>query len=95
MVGCFEEGTMRCYLQYTFTRGLNFWWAASIIGCICALLVWRTKGDGAWGVYIIALLGIFFPACGFNRLNPRRVGFWQAAWLTSTLFGAGPHRQQR
>src|SRR4051794_36153239 len=46
MVGCFEEGTMRCYLQYTFTRGINFWWAVGVVGCLCALLLWRTKGDG-------------------------------------------------
>jgi uncharacterized protein len=44
MVGCFEEGTMRCYLQYTFTRGLNFWLAAGIIASLCALLLLRTKG---------------------------------------------------
>lgn len=88
LVGCFEEGTMRCYLQYTLTRGLNFWWAAGIIGVLCALLVWRTKGDGAWGVYIIALLGL--APCLLLQLNRApSSGFWQAAWLTSTLFGAG------
>ena len=88
MVGCFEEGTMRCYLQYTFTRGLNFWWAAGIIGGLCGLLLLKTKGESAWGVYMIALLGLV--PCLLLHLN--RVpssGFWQAAWLTSTLFGAG------
>lgn len=87
MVGCFEEGTMRCYLQYTFTRGINFWWAAGLIGVLCGLLLWRTKGDGAWGVYIIALLG--FVPCLLLQVNKApSSGFWQAAWVTSTLFGA-------
>jgi len=88
MVGCFEEGTMRCYLQYTFTRGLNFWLAAGIIASLCTLLLLRTKGEAAWGVYIIALLG--FVPCLLLHLNKvPSSGFWQAAWLTSTLFGAG------
>jgi uncharacterized protein len=88
MVGCFEEGTMRCYLQYTLTRGINFWWAAGIIAALCALLLLRTKGDGAWGVYIIALLG-FVPCLLLHLNRAPSSGFWQAAWLTSTLFGAG------
>jgi uncharacterized protein len=87
MVGCFEEGTMRCYLQYTLTRGINFWWAAGVIGCLCALLLWRTKGDGAWGVYLIALLGLV-PCLLLHINRASSSGFWQAAWLTSTLFGA-------
>lgn len=87
MVGCFEEGTMRCYLQYTFTRGLNFWWAVGVIGCICGLLLWRTRGEASWGVYIIAALGLF--ACLYLHVSKApRSGFWQAAWLTSVLFGA-------
>jgi len=87
MVGLFEEGTMRCYLQYTFTRGLNFWWAFGIIACVCALLVLRTRGNGVWGVYILALLGLV--PCLLLHLNKApSSGFWQAAWLTSTLFGA-------
>ena len=31
LVGCFEEGTFRCYLQFTLTRGINFWWALGIV----------------------------------------------------------------
>jgi uncharacterized protein len=87
MVGCFEEGTMRCYLQYTFSRGLNFWWAVGVIGSLCVLLLWRTKGEAAWGVYIIALLGLV-PCLLLHLNRASSSGFWQAAWLTSTLFGA-------
>jgi uncharacterized protein len=87
MVGCFEEGTMRCYLQYTFSRGLNFWWVVGVIGSLCVLLLWRTKGEAAWGVYIIALLGLV-PCLLLHLNRASSSGFWQAAWLTSTLFGA-------
>lgn len=87
MVGCFEEGTMRCYLQYTFTRGLNFWWAAGVIGCICGLLLWRTKGEASWGVYVIAAVGLV-PCLLLHLRGVSSSGFWQAAWLTSVLFGA-------
>jgi CAAX protease family protein len=87
MVGCFEEGTMRCYLQYTFSRGLNFWWAVGLIGCLCALLLLRTKGEAAWGVYLIAVLGLI-PCLFLHLKKAPSSGFWQAAWLTSTLFGA-------
>jgi membrane protease YdiL (CAAX protease family) len=88
LVGCFEEGTMRCYLQYTLTRGINFWWAASLIALMCGFLIFRVKGNGAWGVYVIALLGLF--PCLLLQLNKApSSGFWQAAWFTSTLFGFG------
>ncbi len=88
LVGCFEEGSMRCYLQYTLTRGINFWWAAGLIALMCGFLIFRIKGNGAWGVYVIALLGLV--PCFLLQLNKApSSGFWQAAWFTSTLFGFG------
>jgi membrane protease YdiL (CAAX protease family) len=86
IVGLCEEGTFRGYLQYTLTRGLNFWWALGIIGQICFYLLVRAKGNGAWGVYGFALLGL--PPCLFLYLNrAQRSSFWYAAWVSSTLFG--------
>ncbi len=79
---------MRCYLQYTLTRGINFWWAAGPIALMCGFLIFRIKGNGAWGVYIIALLGLF-PCLWLHLKKAPSAGFWQAAWLTSTLFGFG------
>lgn len=86
LTGFVEEGTFRCYLQYTFTRGLNFWWALGLVVLMCAGTAVASKGHGGWGVYIMAVLGI--GPC--LLLHWRRVpdsGFWQAAWVTSTLFG--------
>jgi uncharacterized protein len=86
LTGFVEEGTFRCYLQYTFTRGLNFWWALGLIVLMCAGTAAASRGHGGWGVYAMAVLGI--GPC--LLLHLRRVpwsGFWQAAWVTSTLFG--------
>ncbi|HEY1581269.1 MAG TPA: CPBP family intramembrane glutamic endopeptidase [Terracidiphilus sp.] len=88
LVGCFEEGTMRCYLQFTLTRGMNFWLAAGLIGAICAFLIFKGKGNGATGVYVIAGLGLV-PAILLYVRKPKCAGFWYAAWFTSTLFGFG------
>lgn len=86
LVGCVEEGTFRCFLQATLTRGLNFWWAAGIVGAICIELILFGKGNGIRGIYLIAALGLI--PCLLLHLNRSRAsGFWQAAWVTSTLFG--------
>ena len=86
LVGCVEEGTFRCYLQFTLTRGINFWWALGSVAALCLDLLLRSKGNGVWGVYIFALLG-FFPCLMLQVRKTPRSGFWQAAWVTSTLFG--------
>ena len=86
LVGFFEEGMFRCYLQYTLTRGLNFWWALGIEACLCSYLLLRAKGNGVWGVFAIALLGLV-PCLLLELRKAQGSGFWQAAWVTSTLFG--------
>jgi membrane protease YdiL (CAAX protease family) len=86
LVGCVEEGLFRCYLQFTLTRGINFWWALGIVGAVCLDLVLRGKGNGIWGVYILAGLG-FVPCLLLHLNKAESSGFWQAAWVTSTLFG--------
>ncbi len=86
LVGCFEEGTFRCYLQFTLARGINFWWALGLVGAMCAELLWRGKGNGIWGVYVLALLGLV-PCLLLHLKKAESSGFWQASWVTSTLFG--------
>jgi hypothetical protein len=104
-VGLFEEGSFRCYLQFTLTRGINFWWALAIVAALCLDLLLRAIGNGAgvvgalWlglmpaaggngalGVYAIALLGLL-PCLLLYLRKAEGAGFWQAAWVTSTLFG--------
>ena len=86
LTGFSEEGSFRCYLQFTLTRGINFWWALGIIGAVCGGLALTVKGGGAWGVYVAALLGLL-PCLLLHLKKVEGSGFWQAAWVTSTLFG--------
>ena len=44
LVGCVEEGIFRCFLQFTLTRGINFWWALAIVAVLCLELLLRSKG---------------------------------------------------
>jgi uncharacterized protein len=84
--GLTEEGSFRCFLQFTLTRGINFWWALGIIGAVCTYLIIFGKGNGIWGVYVIAALGLV-PCLLLHLTKNSGSGFWQAAWVTSTLFG--------
>lgn len=86
LVGCVEEGIFRCYLQFTLTRAINFWAAFFILGAVCLELFLRAKGNGVWGVYSMALLGLV-PCFILHQRKAASSGFWQAAWVSSTLFG--------
>jgi hypothetical protein len=86
LVGCYEEGVFRCYLQFTLTRSINFWWALGIIGLVCLKLLIFNSGNGNWGVYILAGLGLV-PCALLHFKKAARSGFWQASWVTTTLFG--------
>jgi membrane protease YdiL (CAAX protease family) len=44
------------------------------------------KGNGVWGVYAFALLGLL-PCLLLHIRKAPGAAFWQAAWVTSTLFG--------
>ena len=86
LVGCVEEGLFRCFLQSTLTRGINFWVALGLVAAVCIDLLILSKGNGVWGVYAIALLGL--PPCFYlYKKSAPGAGFWQATWVTSTLFG--------
>jgi membrane protease YdiL (CAAX protease family) len=88
LVGCVEEGIMRCYLLFTLARGMNFWWAAGLVGAMCVRTLTHAKGNGTWGVYAIALIGVV-PCLLLHMMKAPSSGFWQAAWVTSTFFGFG------
>jgi CAAX protease family protein len=85
LTGFFEEGSFRCYLQFTFTRGINFWWALAIVGAACLDVALR-HSPAAWGVFVVALLGLL-PCLWLHVQRTHGSNFWQAAWVTSTLFG--------
>ena len=85
LVGGVEEGLFRCYLQFTLTRGLNFWWALGLEVILC-LYAYADGGSGTAGVYLTALLGLL-PCLFLHHRAAEGSAFWQAAWITSTLFG--------
>ncbi len=88
LVGCMEEGLARCYLLYTLTRGLNYWWALGLTAALCLLFTVNPKASGLWGMYAIALLGLV-PCLLLQLKKAPSTGFWCAAWVTSVFFGGG------
>lgn len=86
LVGVFEEGAFRCYLLATLARGVNFWWTLPVVGGICLYLIASPTAHGAWGVYIVAAVGLL-PCAWIEKSESLRRGFWQAAWATSVGFG--------
>lgn len=87
LVGMTEEGAFRCFLLGTLNRGINLRWALAAQAGICAYAAFSAGSSGAVGVYLCALLGIA-PCIWLERRKAAGAGFWQAAWVTSTLFGA-------
>jgi membrane protease YdiL (CAAX protease family) len=86
LVACVEEGMFRCYLQFTLTRGINFWWALAAQVALCFYAYGNAGGDGARGVYVAAAVGLL-PCLILHQRRAPRSAFWQAAWVTSTFFG--------
>jgi membrane protease YdiL (CAAX protease family) len=86
LVALTEEGSFRCYLQFTLARGINFWWALTAVAAMCLWDLTHATSHGAGGVYAMALLGVF-PCLYLHLRQTQQNGFWQAAWVGSTLFG--------
>lgn len=85
MVGCVEEGTMRCFLLATLERGINLWWSLAAGAAMCGWLMADGDRHGVWGVYAIAIAGVL-PCAALQMARARSAGFWQAAWVSSMFF---------
>jgi membrane protease YdiL (CAAX protease family) len=86
LTGLSEEGMTRCYMLYTLTRGVNYWWALGTVSAFSLLAFINHGGSGGGGVYLMAALGVV-PCLLLQLRHSESAGFWQAAWLTSTFFG--------
>ena len=87
LTGLVEEGMFRCFALFTLARGINFWWAFLAVSVVCMrLLLTQPHANGAWGVYLVGMLGLV-PCMAMHHMRSSRAGFWQAAWVTSTAFG--------
>jgi membrane protease YdiL (CAAX protease family) len=60
VVGFFEEGLLRGYLQYALARGLTFWGAAVILSVLFGLLHVGNHGESPIGVLNAMLVGLVF-----------------------------------
>jgi hypothetical protein len=60
LVGIFEESLLRGYLQYTITRGINFWWAAFILSTTFGLSHSGNSGESPVGLFAAAAIGLVF-----------------------------------
>jgi hypothetical protein len=86
LTGLGEEGMTRCYMLFTLTRGVNYWWALGSVASFSLFAFLNSHGSGAGGVYLMAALGVA-PCLLLHLRKSPSAGFWQAAWLTSTFFG--------
>ena len=87
-MGFVEEGLFRCYLQFTLTRGINFWWALGVVAVTSAPYLGSLPSAAtAHGASTLALRWASSLASSSTKRLPHAVRFWQAAWVTSTLFG--------
>jgi hypothetical protein len=86
LTGFGEEGMTRCYMQFTLSRGINYWWALGTVLCLSLFSFLNTHGSGAGGVYLTTGLGVL-PCLWLQLKKTPSAKFWQAAWLTSTFFG--------
>ena len=85
LVGAVEEGLFRCYGLSTLARGINFWWALAAQVAICIYPSFDGGGNGAYGVYAAAALGLV-PCLVLHFRKSDGSSFWQGAWVTSTAF---------
>jgi hypothetical protein len=87
MGACIEEGICRCYLLFTLTRGIDFWWALGICAYFCVRLAMKPHLESdIGGVYAAVLIGIIPCYILYQKAAPSS-GFWCAAWVTSSYFG--------
>jgi len=110
IVASVEEGLFRCYALSTLARGIDFRWALAAQAVVCVDAFIHSHRNGAWGVYLAAVLGlvpcfvlhqrgaalssrardeksVVFPGLAVDQRSAARSAFWQAAWVTSTVFG--------
>lgn len=60
LVGIFEESALRGYLQYTFTRGLGFWWGALLFSFLFGFGHGSNPGESPVGLFSAGAVGLVF-----------------------------------
>ncbi|MGP8252128.1 MAG: lysostaphin resistance A-like protein [Terracidiphilus sp.] len=60
LVGLCEESLMRGYVQYTFTRGLGFWWGALLFSFLFGFGHHSNPGESPVGLFAAGAIGLVF-----------------------------------
>lgn len=60
LVGIFEESIMRGYLQFTFTRGVGFWWGALVMSFLFGFGHHSNMGESPIGLIAAGAIGFVF-----------------------------------
>lgn len=60
LVGIFEESALRGYVQYTFTRGLGFWWGALVFSFLFGFGHGSNPGESPVGLFSAGAVGLVF-----------------------------------
>jgi uncharacterized protein len=60
VIGFFEEGLLRGYLQFTLARGLTFWGAAAATSVLFGLLHVGNEGESPIGICVAIVGGLVF-----------------------------------
>jgi membrane protease YdiL (CAAX protease family) len=73
LVGIAEESTVRGYLLFTLSRGLNFFWASIVLSALFGLIHAGNPGETPVGLAAAAFIGLVFCF---------------SIWLTGSLYWA-------
>jgi uncharacterized protein len=60
VVGFFEESIMRGYAQFTFTRGIGFWWGALVMSFLFGFGHGHNPGESPVGLFAAGAVGLVF-----------------------------------
>lgn len=60
LVGICEESLLRGYVQYTFTRGLGFWWGALVFSFLFGFAHRTNAGESPVGLFSAGAIGLVF-----------------------------------
>jgi uncharacterized protein len=60
LVGFFEESTLRGYLQFTFLRGVGFWWGAIGLSLLFGFGHGHNPGESPVGLFAAGAIGLVF-----------------------------------
>lgn len=89
LVGIFEESLLRGYLQFTFTRGVGFWWGALVLSFLFGFGHHSNVGESPVGVFAAGAIGfVFCISLWYTGSLWWAVGFHAAwDWAESYFYG--------